>query len=140
MIDIVGLIRERLSRRPKTPAGEPVCSSIDGGPHRVFGDRAGLVELIDRLLDYIVARDGSTGNVEVRTDGAGQTSTVTIAFVDPAAGGTRVMTAGVLREVWRARCAELVATHGGQLEFLVEGRDTIRVRLPIRPTTRIGER
>jgi hypothetical protein len=141
MIDIVGLIRERLSLRPPSPAGEPVCNAIDGGPYRVFGDRAGLVELIDRLLDYNIARDGSAANVEVRTDGTGEASTITIAFVDnPAAGGTRLMTAAVLRDVWRARCEELVATHSGQLEFPAEGRDSIRVRLPVRPTTRIAER
>ncbi len=143
MIDIVELVRERLSRRPPTPAGEPICTAGQSGSYSVFGDRAGLAELIDRLLDYIVARGGSPGNVGVRIDGTGPTSSIAIAFaVNPAASGERLMKEadGVLADVWRTRCTELVATHGGQLEFLAEGRDTIRVRLPVRPTTRITER
>ncbi len=141
MIDIVGLIRERLSLRPPKPVGELICTVAGTGPYKVFGDRAGLAELVDRILDYMVAHGGSPGNVEVRSDGTGSASSVAIKFaVDPPASGANVTKADrMLGDVWRAGRTQLVQTHGGRLEFTVEGYDTIRVRLPVRPTARIAD-
>jgi hypothetical protein len=133
-IDIIGLIRERLSVRPPTPAGEPICTARQSGPHTLFGDRAGLAELIDRLLDYIVATGGSPGNVEVRRVSGGPTSSIAIVFaMNSGAGRERLRKSdGALAEGWRSRCEKLVVVHSGQLEFRAEAHETVCLTLPVR--------